>query len=245
MLYCTDTRCPCKGEICCASAGITELSTDKPRSARVPRPDAKKSAKHLSTFTKIAERAKNRARVRNGAKAEGPDVASESAPPKGSMPSSSLADVFLSASSKARSAASVDIPDARSPQSLLSALKRKKQSSLQNSKLSSFKSLEPAGSVTSSVSPSMKLPPSEFTKVQQALSARAASSSASFKQPSSGSSSRWGQVSSVLATGGSKELAAVEGGATFVHKARERFMDMDSSSFWALVRIPPTPIDKW
>lgn len=205
----------------------------------MPRPDAKKSAQHLSTFAKIAERAQNRRRVRNGVEAGGKqNVAASSVSEdtlKTSMPSS-LADVVLSASSSARAAASVDVPDARTPQSLLAALKKKKKpAALQNSRISSLKSPEPRNSAKSTASTPMKLPPSEFTKIQRALTARGAPEHSSPSADSGLPGSRWGQVSSTLATGGSKELAAVEGGATFVHKARERFMDVDSSTFWELV----------
>ena len=156
-----------------------------------------------------------------------------------SMPSS-LADVILSASSNARAAASVDIPDVRTPQSLLAALKKKKKPAvLQNSKISSFESLTPPNSAKSTASSPMKVPSSEFTKIQQALTARGAAATSSSSTSSGLPSSRWGQVSGVLATGGSKELAAAEGGATFVHKARERFMDVDSSAFLELVCTAP------
>lgn len=164
----------------------------------------------------------------------------DSGGPRRSLSSSSLADVVLSASSNARVAASKDIPDARTPQKLLSTLKNKKKpKSLRNSKISGLSSFESSANVSTSPAKQLKSP--ALSRLQKRLEAGRPNATgvdtASVGKSGTTPSSRWGQVSGVIATGGSKELAAAEGGATFVHKARERFMDVDGKTFWELVRL--------
>jgi hypothetical protein len=143
--------------------------------------------------------------------------------PRRGLCSGSLADVVLSASKSARSAASVDIADARTPQSLMSSLRGAKA---RQSRKAVAKAVAKAAAGIEYLPGFPAAAPAATGAEHLQVSAKQAA------RPKS----RWGALADIVSAGGADELAAAEGGATFVHKARERFMDIDNGDLWELVR---------